>query len=55
MLNYQISKNDKYANNKGKAAIGRDINGEYTNTPKAAYEDFGVRFNAIQARIEIDF
>ena len=55
MVNYQISKNDKYANNKGKAIIGRDINGEYTSNPKLAYNDFGVRFNTIQARIEIDF
>jgi len=55
MLNYQISKNDKYANNKGKAAIGRDINGDYTSNPKLAYTDFGVRFNTLQARIEIDF
>ena len=55
MVNYQISKNDKYANNKGKAAIGRDVNGEYTSNPKLAFEDFGARFNVIQARIEIDF
>ena len=55
MLNYQMAKNDKYANNKGKAIIGKDINGEYTSNPKLAYNDFGVRFNVIQARIEIDF
>ncbi|MDR2585479.1 MAG: hypothetical protein LBC84_04560 [Prevotellaceae bacterium] len=55
MLNYQISKNDKYANNKGKAAIGRDGNGDYTSNPKLAVTDFGARFNVIQARIEIDF
>ncbi|MCL1973923.1 MAG: porin [Bacteroidetes bacterium] len=55
MLNYTLSKDDKYANNKGKAAIGRDINGDYTSNPKLAYNDFGVRFNSLQARIEIDF
>ena len=55
MLNYQIAQNDKYANNKGKAIIGKDINGEYTSNPKLAASDFGVRFNVLQARIEIDF
>jgi len=55
MLNYQISQDDKYANNKGKAAIGKDINGEYTSNPKLAASDFGARFNTLQARIEIDF
>ena len=55
MVNYQIAQNDKYANNKGKAVIGKDINGEYTSNPQMAYSDFGVRFNVLQARIEIDF
>ena len=55
MVNYQISQNDKYANNKGKAAIGRDANGAYTSNPAKAVGDFGARFNVIQARIEIDF
>jgi len=55
MLNYQISQNDKYANNKGKAAIGKDSNGEYTSNPAKAVGDFGARFHVIQARIEIDF
>jgi len=55
MLNYQISQNDKYANNKGKAAIGKDSNGAYTSNPKLAVSDFGVRFNTLQARIELDF
>ena len=55
LLNYQISQNDKYANNKGKAVIGKDINGEYTSNPKLAASDFGARFNTLQARIEIDF
>lgn len=55
MLNYQISQNDKYANNKGKAVIGKDINGDYTSDPKLATSDFGARFNALQARIELDF
>ena len=55
MLNYQISQNDKYANNKSKAVIGRDINGAYTSDPKLAVSDFGARFNTLQARIELDF
>jgi len=58
MLNYQWAKNDKYAGNKGKAVIGRDADGNYTaatSGPNAAVSDFGVRFNTIQARIEIDF
>ena len=58
MLNYQISRNDKYAGNKGRAVIGKDSNGNYTaatSGPSAAYSDFGVRFNVVQARIEIDF
>jgi len=58
MLNYQISRNDKYAGNKGRAMIGRDANGNYTaatSGPSAAVSDFGVRFNVVQARIEIDF
>lgn len=58
MLNYQYSRNDKYAGNKGRAVIGRDANGEYTASttgPTAAVSDYGVRFNTIQARIEIAF
>jgi hypothetical protein len=58
MLNYQISRNDKYAGNKGRAMIGKDANGNYTaatSGPSAAVSDFGVRFNVVQARIEIDF
>ncbi|MCL2597250.1 MAG: porin [Paludibacter sp.] len=55
MLNYQISQNDKYANNKGKAVIGKDSNGEYTSNPKLVASDFGVRFNTLQARLELDF
>jgi len=58
MLNCQYSRNDKYAGNKGRAMIGRDANGDYTSKttgPTAAESDYGVRFNTIQARIEIDF
>jgi len=55
MLNAQYARNDKYAGNKGRAMIGRDEFGEYTALPSKAYSDFGVRFNVIQARIEIDF
>ncbi|MDR1761065.1 MAG: hypothetical protein LBR55_01300 [Bacteroidales bacterium] len=55
MMNYQYSRNDVYANNKGKAVVGRDVNGEYTSNPKLAATDRGIAFNAIQARIEIAF
>lgn len=55
MVNYQISKDDKYANNKGKAIIGDDINGTPTSNPKLAASNFGARFNTLQMRCEIDF
>ena len=55
MLNYQISHNDKYANNNGRVAIGRDSQGNYTTDWNAAVRDFGVGFNVVQARIEIAF
>jgi len=55
MVNYQISQNDKYANNKGKAIIGKDTDGKDTSNPKLAASNFGVRFNTLQGRIEIDF
>jgi len=58
MLNYQYSRNDKYAGNNGTAVIGRDANGNYTTAtsgPTAAVSDFGIRFNTIQARVEINF
>jgi phosphate-selective porin OprO/OprP len=54
-VNYQYSQNDKYANYKGKAIIGRTADGTPTSNPKEAVSDFGVRFQAVQARIEIDF
>ena len=58
MFNYQYANNDVYANNKGRAMIGRDEYGKYTNSlngPNAAVSDLGIRFNIVQARIEIDF
>ncbi len=55
MVNYQYSRDDKYANNKGKAIIGKTIDGIPTSNPKEAASDFGVRFSTLQARIEIDF
>jgi phosphate-selective porin OprO/OprP len=58
MLNYQHSRNDKHAGNNGAAAIGRDANGNYTTAisgPTAAVSDYGIRFNVIQARVEINF
>jgi phosphate-selective porin OprO/OprP len=55
MVNYQYSRNDKYANNKGKSPIGRLEDGTPTANPRDAVYDFGVRFHALQFRIEIDF
>jgi phosphate-selective porin OprO/OprP len=55
MVNYQISENDKYANNKGKAIIGKDPDGVPTSNPKKAKTDMGLGFHTFQARIEIDF
>ena len=58
MVNYQYSRNDKYAGNKGRAMIGRDADGNYTASttgPTAAVSDYGVRFNTVQGRIEIAF
>jgi phosphate-selective porin OprO/OprP len=55
MFNYQISENDKYSNNKGKAAIGKATDGKYTSNPRLAVSDLGVGFHTFQARIEIDF
>ncbi len=55
MANYQYSRNDRYANNKGKATIGLDANGTPTRNPLQAVSDVGVRFHTLQARIELDF
>jgi phosphate-selective porin OprO/OprP len=59
MLNYHYAQNDRYANNKNKACIGLDKNGKPTSSPLAVSEEMsdviGVRFNALQFRIEIDF
>ena len=57
-LNWQYSRNDKYAGNKGKAMIGKDSDGNYTSYttgPNAAVSDFGVKFHAFQTRLEIAF
>ena len=55
MVNYQYSQNDIYAGNRGRAAIGKDVNGDYTTNPLDAVSDIGIRFNTLQARIEIAF
>jgi phosphate-selective porin OprO/OprP len=55
LLNYQYSHNDRYANYKGKAIIGRKADGTPTSNPLLAVSDLGVRFHALQCRIEIDF
>ncbi len=55
MVNYQYSQNDRWATNKNKAVIGLDANGQPTKNPLTAVSDLGARFQALQARIEIDF
>ena len=55
--NYMISQNDRHANARGRAYVGKDINGNYTTNSNAvvANHPIGVSFNAIQTRIEINF
>lgn len=55
MLNYQYSHNDRYAGYKGRAYIGLDKDGNPTKNPLAAESEVGVRFHAMQCRVEIDF
>lgn len=55
MVNWQYSQNDRYANNKGRAVIGLNQAGQPTKNPLQATADIGVRFHAIQARVEFDF
>ena len=55
MVNYQYSQNDRYANNKNKAYVGLDKDGKPTKSAENVVSDIGVRFNTIQARIEIAF
>jgi phosphate-selective porin OprO/OprP len=55
VVNYQYSHNDRYANNKGKAIIGRKADGTPTSNPLLAVSELGARFHALQCRIEIDF
>ncbi|GHV72386.1 porin [Bacteroidia bacterium] len=55
LVNYQYSHNDRYANNKGKAIIGRKADGTPTSNPLLAVSQLGARFQALQCRIEIDF
>jgi phosphate-selective porin OprO/OprP len=55
VANYQYSHNDRYANNKGKAMIGRKADGTPTTNPLLAVSELGARFHALQFRIEIDF
>jgi len=56
-VNYQIARNDTHANDRGRAAIGRTENGDWTNDYRLASDKFhrGTGFNVIQARIEIAF
>ena len=58
LVNYQISANDRYANNKGRASVGLDAAGNPTVDGRAVVAPSGkggMRFNVLQARIEIDF
>ncbi|MCL2412799.1 MAG: porin [Bacteroidales bacterium] len=61
-VNYQISRTDVFANAGGangtrrNNVVGRDINGHYTGNPFAVVsENPGVRFNVLQARLEMWF
>ena len=58
LVNYQISENDRYANNKAKASVGLDAAGKPTVDGRAVVAPSGkggLRFQALMARIEIDF
>ena len=58
LVNYQISANDRYANNKAKAAVGLNAEGKPTVDGRAvvaADGKGGMKFQTLQARIEIDF
>lgn len=58
VLNYQYSKNDRYANGKGDYNIGVDAAGKPTNDYKivdAAKGKGGVRYHMLGLRMEIDF
>jgi phosphate-selective porin OprO/OprP len=54
-VNFQHSQNDVYASNRGRAYIGRNEDGDYTRNPDYAVTDRGVRFSALQTRLEIAF
>jgi phosphate-selective porin OprO/OprP len=57
-LNYQYSKDDRYANGKGKLFVGHDAAGNPTSNFKDVVEkkkDAGVRYNMLALRFEIDF
>lgn len=58
VVNYQYSKNDRYANGKGKLFIGHDADGkptkDYTKVVDAKGKA-GVRYNMLALRMEVDF
>ncbi len=55
MANYQYSQNDKWANYKGRATVGLNANGQPTKDPRQVVSRPGLRFNALQTRIELTF
>ncbi len=55
MLNYQYSHNDRWANYKGRATVGLNANGQPTKDPLQVVSKPGLRFNALQTRIELTF
>jgi phosphate-selective porin OprO/OprP len=57
-LNYLYTKDDRYANGKGKLFVGRDAAGNPTSNFKevvAAKGDAGIRYSMLGVRFEIDF
>ncbi|MDR1415674.1 MAG: porin [Odoribacteraceae bacterium] len=58
VLNYQYTKNDRYANGKNKLIIGHDAAGVPTKDFKNVVEakgKAGVRYNMLALRMEVDF
>ncbi len=55
MANYQYSQNDRWANYKGRASVGLNAAGQPTKDPRQVVSQPGLRFSALQTRIEMTF
>jgi phosphate-selective porin OprO/OprP len=55
MANYQYSQNDRWANYKGRATVGLNAAGQPTKDPRQVVSQPGLRFHALQTRIELTF